>query len=155
MVEKSMNNTLREKIYFRDDYICQYCYKNLLDSVEDWFLTEIDHIDPKANDRDNCDNLAVACRSCNLLKVGCPLDGITDRIKKIRRIRKFIEERKEEQKEILKGLRAWIKSNKWISPRDFEKLYLTEKAHLEEALAVAEKDRIEKAEETIKDGEET
>ena len=56
----------RHAILFRDDYICQYCGKNIIKSN---LVAEIDHIIPRSRGgKDNFKNLVTACRDCNQAK---------------------------------------------------------------------------------------
>jgi HNH endonuclease len=115
----SLKNTTREEVYFRDKYICKYCGENLLNSVEKWHLTEVDHIVPKGGD--DPQNLVVACRSCNMMKVGCDLNGISNQDEAIKRIKAFIEERKRYEASTIDGLRKWISQKDYIKPHDFKR----------------------------------
>lgn len=58
------------EIYEHDNYLCQYCGKDGLESLESWCYTDVEHFNPqlsgdKGNDKEN---LKTACRICNSLK---------------------------------------------------------------------------------------
>lgn len=50
----------------RARFHCEYCGKNMLNSVDNYYSWEIDHIIPGRDD--SLDNCALACRTCNHLK---------------------------------------------------------------------------------------
>ena len=56
----------------RAQFRCEYCGRYLLRSVDDYDTWQIDHIIPKAkcgkDVKDHCNNLAIACKTCNFLK---------------------------------------------------------------------------------------
>jgi hypothetical protein len=78
---------IRELIFFRDNYTCQYCGLKF-----DQRFLHIDHVIPKCkNGSDREQNLVTACANCNMQKNGTDLvqfvdkyglwDTISDRIK--------------------------------------------------------------------------
>lgn len=47
---------------------CEYCGKNMLESVDNYKLWQVDHIIPKSSRYENCEefeNKAIACAQCN------------------------------------------------------------------------------------------
>lgn len=88
------NEYPNQDIFERDKFICQYCD---LDASKDFGLwwtanLNIDHIKPKKHGgSDDPDNLAVACRACNLYK------GSTD-CNSIAEARKIVQQKKEQSK---------------------------------------------------------
>jgi hypothetical protein len=53
----------------RDTYICQYCGKDGLESLDNWHDSTIDHVVPrKYGGTDDLTNLVSACHYCNALK---------------------------------------------------------------------------------------
>ena len=54
-------------VWVRAKCRCEYCGKSLVESPDEYFLgSHVDHIIPDAGD--NLDNLALACKACNLIK---------------------------------------------------------------------------------------
>ena len=85
----NIKKSLKEKIYARDEYICQYCgiwcYESYV--LNDRSLT-IDHLIPFAGGgNSNEENLITCCRECNLIKSD-------KRFKTFEEARKFILDRK-------------------------------------------------------------
>jgi len=59
------------RLGIRAHFRCEYCGRYLLRSVDDYDAWQIDHIAPKSGDvdvDDDCDNLAIACKTCNFMK---------------------------------------------------------------------------------------
>jgi hypothetical protein len=53
----------------RDNYICQYCGKDGLASLDNWHDCTIDHFIPRSyGGTDEAENHVTACRHCNALK---------------------------------------------------------------------------------------
>jgi hypothetical protein len=53
----------------RDDYICKYCGKDGLESLDSWHDSVIDHVIPrKYGGTDDPDNLVTSCHYCNAIK---------------------------------------------------------------------------------------
>jgi 5-methylcytosine-specific restriction endonuclease McrA len=56
-------------IWRRAGYKCEYCGKNMLQHPDIYYFdSHIDHINPAREDRNHIDNLALACRACNVIK---------------------------------------------------------------------------------------
>jgi len=56
-------------VHRRDDYICQYCGKDGLASLDNWGETTIDHVVPKKHGgTDDQSNLVTSCSYCNAIK---------------------------------------------------------------------------------------
>lgn len=50
----------------RAKYKCEYCGKDMQDSLDNYLLKENDHINPKGDE--DVENYALSCRVCNSLK---------------------------------------------------------------------------------------
>ena len=56
------------KIALRAKCKCEYCGKNMFESIDNYKLWQIDHIIPKISGYENCDdfdNKALSCTQCN------------------------------------------------------------------------------------------
>lgn len=97
-----VNASLSLKIYKRDNYICQYCAKEGLESFDSWCSMTIDHYN--GDDKDNREeNLKTACSFCNSRKhddQSADIEKIRASLveKKIKEIEKFYAIRKEVRK---------------------------------------------------------
>ena len=58
--------SLAFKIQKRDNFICQYCGKDGLLSLENWHHTVVDHFVPSKGDVES--NLITSCHYCNAIK---------------------------------------------------------------------------------------
>ena len=73
---------------------CEYCGKNLIESVDSYDSWQIDHIIPRNDDPSNeeIDNLALTCKTCNFAKRHSSTDALLkgktrkDKIVEARRI---------------------------------------------------------------------
>ena len=69
-----MSNKETEKlpihpIQQRDNYICQYCGRNGLESLDDWHSCTVDHVIPVSEGgTDDESNLVTCCSYCNAIK---------------------------------------------------------------------------------------
>jgi len=65
-----LKSSQKFKIQKRDNFICQYCNKDGLESALAWHQTAVDHFNPQLKDpeRDAEENLKTACEYCNSLK---------------------------------------------------------------------------------------
>jgi len=73
-----MDKKLRQKIYERDNYACQYCKRWIKD--EDF---HIDHVKPKVKGGSNTpDNLVLSCVTCNSIKGDLSVYEFYDKINK-------------------------------------------------------------------------
>jgi 5-methylcytosine-specific restriction endonuclease McrA len=53
----------------RDNYICQYCGKDGLESLDNWHDNTVDHFRPrKYGGTDDSENLVTSCGYCNSIK---------------------------------------------------------------------------------------
>jgi len=90
----------------RADFKCEYCNKDLLDSVDSYDSWQIDHIVP--NGDGDYENLAIACKTCNFAKRHSCRDELEDcssRDEKIALAKKMIEGRRDRKEEILDSVR--------------------------------------------------
>ncbi len=72
----SIPKSIREGIYSRDEYICQYC----LQEIDPEELT-IDHLVPLAHGGlDEVTNYVTCCRTCNGMKADRPLEEFADTV---------------------------------------------------------------------------
>ncbi len=62
------------KIQKRDNHVCQYCGKDGLESLENWYDTVIDRFNPKKRNAKN--NLVTSCHYCNAIKGNKVFDAI-------------------------------------------------------------------------------
>ena len=59
------------RVHARAMFMCEYCSKYMLDSLDSWQGFEVDHILPQSiygNLRSDSNNHALACKACNFLK---------------------------------------------------------------------------------------
>ena len=65
-----LKSSLAFKIQKRNNFICQYCGKDGLESALAWHQTAVDHFNPQLKDseRNAEENLKTACEYCNSLK---------------------------------------------------------------------------------------
>ncbi len=57
------------KVFKRDQFKCRYCGLDGLNVFDHWLVLTIDHVHPRAHGGSRkMDNLATACRPCNLIK---------------------------------------------------------------------------------------
>lgn len=53
-------------VFERDHGTCRYCGFDLLTTFEHYYFAEVDHLLPPTEpDRDDLENLVLACRACN------------------------------------------------------------------------------------------
>jgi hypothetical protein len=63
----------------RDDYICQYCGKDGLASLDDWHDSQVDHLVPIIHGgQDTPENKVTSCGYCNAIKGGQPFASLAD-----------------------------------------------------------------------------
>ncbi|MBI2812684.1 MAG: HNH endonuclease [Opitutae bacterium] len=90
------------------DFRCVYCQCDLLASVNDYDSWQLDHIFPSSRGGPHdFENIAVCCRTCNLLKHDCPPSGST-REQRIDDARKHIQVRRMAKMDELEKLRILI-----------------------------------------------
>ena len=80
----------------RAGYKCEYCDKDMHDSLDNYCLKENDHINPKG--AEDVDNYALSCRVCNMLKRNWnPADEVGEgacRDKLIQAVRRELKKRR-------------------------------------------------------------
>ena len=77
----------------RDNYICQYCGKDGLASLDNWHDCTIDHFIPaKHNGTNDSNNRITSCGYCNSIKAGKEFDSIEDARKEILKRRQELEQ---------------------------------------------------------------
>lgn len=63
----------------RDNYICQYCGKDGLASLDNWHDCTIDHVLPRRHGgQDTPENLVTSCGYCNAIKGDRAFDSVDD-----------------------------------------------------------------------------
>ena len=106
------------RIALRAECKCEYCKKDLLESIDNYKLWQIDHIIPKNSGNENCedfDNKALSCTQCNKDFKGKwnPISVIgegRERQEYIEQVIKYIEEKKEKKKKQLDKIRDIFRS---------------------------------------------
>ncbi len=64
-----MSTPLVNPIQKRDNYVCQYCGKDGLETLDNWHDSVIDHLTPlKYGGTYDPDNLVTSCHYCNSIK---------------------------------------------------------------------------------------
>ncbi len=127
LIEKLLKynwDTTNIKLALRAKFKCEYCDKNMFESIDNYKLWQVDHIIPKCSgylDCEDFDNKALSCTQCNKDFKGKwkpnsqSIDKI-ERTKYILEIRKFIEDKRaikeKELDEIKKIFEAYFISNK-------------------------------------------
>ena len=91
-------------IAVRAQFRCEYCGKNLLESVDAYDSWQIDHIIPRNDDPENEDieNKALTCKTCNFAKRHSATEALlncTSRQERIDEARKIVWDRRA-QKEV-------------------------------------------------------
>ena len=100
----------------RADYRCEYCGLDLLATVENYKLWQIDHIIPlkSGGDPTDPDNLAVACKQCNWdfkarWDPRTETESDATRTELIDGVRRYIKERKAESEKELERVRSIVR----------------------------------------------
>jgi len=79
---KKKNSYPHEEVFVRDNFTCQYCGLDASQNFEVWWTANmnVDHIKPikHGGARDDLNNLALACRACNLYKGSIDCNSIEE-----------------------------------------------------------------------------
>jgi len=79
MADQGNGNPPIHPVQKRDNYICQYCDKDGLASLDNWHDSTIDHLIPKKHGgTDGESNLVTCCSLCNGIKGASLFDGIEE-----------------------------------------------------------------------------
>jgi 5-methylcytosine-specific restriction endonuclease McrA len=79
-----MSRKKEEKLHIdpvqkRDNYICQYCGRDGLASLDNWHACTLDHFVPKRSGGTDMEtNLVTACHYCNSLKKGKVFESLEE-----------------------------------------------------------------------------
>lgn len=93
-----------DPIQKRDNYICQYCNKDGLASLDNWHDCVIDHfVPPKPGDKEDPDNLVTSCHYCNSIKGDKRFASIDDAKAFIRKRRQELQLTFEAVKKAVRG----------------------------------------------------
>ena len=114
-------STTAVDIAIRADFRCEYCNRDLIDSVNDYDSLQVDHILPRADDREELWNLALSCKTCNFLKrhsiPTSPIDPRLDRLGAIEVVRTLIEERRARKQKQVDFLKQNFRCDEWPAIR--------------------------------------
>ncbi|BFU91245.1 MAG: hypothetical protein NTAFB01_24320 [Nitrospira sp.] len=103
------------------DFRCEYCYRDLIASVDDYDAWQIDHILPRTDEREALWNLALSCKTCNFLKrhsiPTTPIDPSKDRASAIAVVRELINERRARKQKQVDFLKQKFRCAEWPSMR--------------------------------------
>jgi hypothetical protein len=79
-LHRNLSFRQRLRILQRDDFRCQYCGRDLLESTDSLMLATVDHIHPlrAGGDLRAKDNLIAACTICNQLKCGAEVASVME-----------------------------------------------------------------------------
>jgi hypothetical protein len=108
-------------IAIRADFRCEYCSRDLIDSVNDYDSFQVDHILPRVDGREELWNLALSCKTCNFLKrhsiPSDPIDPKVDRDGAIEMVRALIEERRAQKQKQVDFLKQNFRNAEWPAIR--------------------------------------
>lgn len=97
-----------DPVLVRDNFICRYCGKDLLASLDDWHSAQVDHVMPiNHGGSDGSDNKVCACAYCNSLKHGKRFSSIEDAKGYILERRKDCQKSYEAHKALVRGNRGF------------------------------------------------
>lgn len=107
------------RLGIRANFTCEYCGKSLIDSEDNYKLWQVDHIVPisSGGDEESEDNLAIACRQCNMdfKSRWNPLSIVSStnpaRAELIQAVRNYVLERRRITQQELQHVRAIIGIN--------------------------------------------
>jgi 5-methylcytosine-specific restriction endonuclease McrA len=106
------------KAGIRAKFKCEYCGKDLLESVDNYFwIWQIDHIKPTSKGGDDDydkeqENLAVSCLTCNYIKSDWWDESILDsesRDDKVEHAKSYIKAKREEKAAFLDRMKGLIR----------------------------------------------
>ena len=99
----SPSNTEKETVQKRQNYICQYCGKDGLASLDAWHDCSVDHFVPtKQEGTDNQENLVTSCGLCNSIKAGRRFGSMEE-------ARAFIAERRVQKQQDFLRVKAEVR----------------------------------------------
>jgi len=94
----------------RDDFICQYCGKDGLASLDDWHDSTIDHVQPVSHGGERkLDNEVACCSHCNSIKGERVFASIAE-------AREYIRKRRAERQKEYENVYAEIRGGKPADP---------------------------------------
>ncbi|GHA12842.1 hypothetical protein GCM10008090_23150 [Arenicella chitinivorans] len=102
IIQKTRFDKSQIPIAIRAGFKCEYCDKDLLESIDAYDSWQIDHIVPDGNN--DFDNLALTCKLCNFTKRHSAKDELalcTSREEKIDLAKSLIAKRKIKKEETL------------------------------------------------------
>lgn len=89
----------------RDNYFCQYCGKDGLESLDNWHDSQIDHFVPiEHGGLDTPENKVTSCGYCNAIKGARKFDSLTQ-------AREFVMQRRAELESTFQRVREEVRGD--------------------------------------------